>query len=825
MRVTSIEVQAFGGLEDRMLSFKPGLNVIWGPNESGKSTWHAALTALLSGIPEPGQRRLEDIQFAGRHRPWSGAPWRLGGRLELENEMTVDVRRDLDQPARDAVLAPGERDLGAGLAWEGSPDCTRWVGLNRRTFPLTAAVAQADVLRILMEPALLQEDLRRAAQGTAPESSVVRALDLLRVDLEDELRAAIAALGDARAHLDGVLAVRDGHVRRGLEAEDARAEAVRLQLALRALEGAIAIMRAEQMEARARRAAELLATYPERPGREEPPDLVEEQVRAALREWAARPEAPELTGPTAIELRARYESIGEQEVRGDIVPDPGVLAAREVYEFANHELDRHWSARPAEPEPATTPLSAEILRDLARAIEQSGPEPAGAGVGKLLRRRDPDERPHPITYARTQGLDPDPAAIRALADRVAEVEKAQAEQKRWNSRQKRLRQEVVNAESRLRSALASRGLQAPHGQIMQTVFRYVRETEERARLAARINEKEQVLEQLKARELLEAKRATSLAAIEHAAAGLRAAAKAAKLKGSEPDELATRLRALVDLREQERQERERAREAWRELQQLLETRTLQDVEAEAKRRRRRATSIVAEVGEEQIAAVAVIGDGSEQVSNLRREAEAATRAAAAALARLESEVVLEHPAEAEELWGEAARRVFELDDLRTALALAKERIEASAAAVNADVAPAVAAVLRRWLPRITLGRYTDAWVDPATLQVDVRAASGEWQPAGLLSRGTAEQVYLLLRLALVEHLTLDGRSVPLLLDDVTVQSDAVRTEALLEILLEVSSEHQVILFTRETEVLAWAERRLGSRQESVQRLDETPVRA
>jgi uncharacterized protein YhaN len=124
---------------------------------------------------------------------------------------------------------------------------------------------------------------------------------------------------------------------------------------------------------------------------------------------------------------------------------------------------------------------------------------------------------------------------------------------------------------------------------------------------------------------------------------------------------------------------------------------------------------------------------------------------------------------------------------------------------------------------VTLGRYTDAWVDPATLQVDVRLSTGEWQPASLLSRGTTEQVYLLLRLALVEHLSPEGRSVPLLLDDVTVQSDAVRTQALLEILLEVSAEHQVILFTRENEVLEWAERELKGRGNAVQRLGDTPV--
>ena len=44
---------------------------------------------------------------------------------------------------------------------------------------------------------------------------------------------------------------------------------------------------------------------------------------------------------------------------------------------------------------------------------------------------------------------------------------------------------------------------------------------------------------------------------------------------------------------------------------------------------------------------------------------------------------------------------------------------------------------------------------------------------------------------------------PLVLDDVTVQSDRQRKEAILELLRDVSKERQVILFTQELEVVSW----------------------
>ncbi len=832
MRIDSLELPSFGPFCGRALTFKPGLNVVWGANESGKSTFHAALVALIAGLPAPTERRAEDVDFAERHQPWgvSADGWRVAGRLRLANGLEVDIDRDLADPLatgeRPQVMGPHGEDLGASLVWEGAPDCSRWLGLNRRSFVLTAATSQADVLRVVLSPGVLQDDLRRAVAGAGPDPSVERALELLRFDLDDELAAELERLSAARDEVDRVVAARDRQVRLELEADAAQERAGLLASRLRALEGAIAMGRARAIRQRAERARALLEAHPEPPARDEPPSPAEELVRGALAAWSARPEIPELTGPSVPELQAKLESISEQRVEGDVVPDAGVLAAREVYEYANQELDRHWAARPPEAEAVISPLGSEVLRDLAQAIETSGPEPPGAGVGRLLRRRDGDERPHPVTYARLQGLEPDPAALRDLAGRVETYERRQAEQKRWLSRQKRLRQESMNSEARLRSALASRGLESPPGQVMQTVFHYVRACEERARVAARADEREDIEHQLRVRRLLEAQRAETLTAHETAAAGVRAAAEAAGVTGEEVERLATALRRWVDAMDERRQAREQARDAWRELTRLLEGRTLAELGREADRHQRRAAAFVRELGEDVLRALEVRGDGAEQLAQLRKEAEQAAREAASALSAVETATALEHPAEAEEAWGETARALWELAEFRAALELARERLTAAAMAMNADVAPAVAGVLRRWLPRISGGRYTEAWVDPSTLQVDVRGADGDWQPAALLSHATAEQVYLLLRLALAEHLTPPDSACPILLDDVTVNADSERTAAMLEILHEVSADHQVILFTREERILDWAERSLDPDRDLVQRLQTgTPVTA
>jgi exonuclease SbcC len=87
--------------------------------------------------------------------------------------------------------------------------------------------------------------------------------------------------------------------------------------------------------------------------------------------------------------------------------------------------------------------------------------------------------------------------------------------------------------------------------------------------------------------------------------------------------------------------------------------------------------------------------------------------------------------------------------------------------------------------------------------------------ADRLSLGTTEQIYLLLRVSLSQVLSGGTETVPLIFDDVTAQSDSVRTVAVMELLHELSIEHQVILFTQEDEVLDWAREHLDPDRDKI----------
>ena len=211
---------------------------------------------------------------------------------------------------------------------------------------------------------------------------------------------------------------------------------------------------------------------------------------------------------------------------------------------------------------------------------------------------------------------------------------------------------------------------------------------------------------------------------------------------------------------------------------------------------------------------------SDQFQQLREDARKTASEADVAAGDLQRlATTMPDVAEAEESLAAAQEDLRRVQDLQDVLMLTRRFLERAEEQVHRDIAPALAASVRKRLPGLTGGRYTDVSVDPVTLEVEVCGPARRWRTADLLSYGTAEQIYLLLRIALTDHLTQGHETCPLILDDVTVHADKTRTRDILELLLEIAASRQVILFTQEQEVAAWACERLRPPGHAIQALE------
>ncbi len=181
MKFRSVQAIAFGCLRSETLELAPGFNVVFGPNEAGKSTWHAAMYAALCGMRRGPGISKEDREFRERYRPWDGDDWRVKARVELRNGTEYDLLHDLDAKVACSVTdAATGKDISNTVMFEGAPDGSMWLSLNRRLFLHVACIRQADILGILESANVLQEQLQRAVASPEAKATAAAALQRIR---------------------------------------------------------------------------------------------------------------------------------------------------------------------------------------------------------------------------------------------------------------------------------------------------------------------------------------------------------------------------------------------------------------------------------------------------------------------------------------------------------------------------------------------------------------------------------------------------------------------------------------------------------------------
>ena len=149
---------------------------------------------------------------------------------------------------------------------------------------------------------------------------------------------------------------------------------------------------------------------------------------------------------------------------------------------------------------------------------------------------------------------------------------------------------------------------------------------------------------------------------------------------------------------------------------------------------------------------------------------------------------------------EVNQRLQKLNETYAALELAQQTVAQASAQLQRRFAPKLAKRARELFGKLTGNRYDrltlgeDLSLMVATQQEDTLHSS-LWR-----SDGTADQLYLALRLAVAEELTPNA---PLVLDDALVRFDDSRLASAMEILKEEAQNKQVILFTCQSREAAY----------------------
>ena len=134
-----------------------------------------------------------------------------------------------------------------------------------------------------------------------------------------------------------------------------------------------------------------------------------------------------------------------------------------------------------------------------------------------------------------------------------------------------------------------------------------------------------------------------------------------------------------------------------------------------------------------------------------------------------------------------------LDRKKAALELAKNTIEDLSKDIHNQFAPEINNKVSQIVNRITSGKYSGIRIDNKLEMGVVDPITGEIINVNSLSGGTIDQLYFSLRFGIINSITDD--SLPLILDDCFIQYDDNRLSNILEFLADISKDRQVILFS------------------------------
>lgn len=139
MRLLEVKVKNFGKISGKDLKFAEGINVIYGENESGKTTLYTFIKSMLFGMERGRGRAAANDEFS-RYEPWEN-PNFYSGVLRFEcGGKKFRLERHFDKYSKDATLIC--EDDGEEFSLEHGDLEMLLDGLTAESFENTAAIGQ-----------------------------------------------------------------------------------------------------------------------------------------------------------------------------------------------------------------------------------------------------------------------------------------------------------------------------------------------------------------------------------------------------------------------------------------------------------------------------------------------------------------------------------------------------------------------------------------------------------------------------------------------------------------------------------------------------------
>lgn len=142
MELRTLDIKNFGKISDTKIDFVDGINLIYGENESGKSTLHTFIKGMLFGM-ERGRGRAAAKDTFSKYEPWENPNYYAGGLTFVSGGKTFRLERNFDRYSKSVSLIC--EDDGEVLSVEDGDLEMLLNGLNANSYDNTVSIKQLEV--------------------------------------------------------------------------------------------------------------------------------------------------------------------------------------------------------------------------------------------------------------------------------------------------------------------------------------------------------------------------------------------------------------------------------------------------------------------------------------------------------------------------------------------------------------------------------------------------------------------------------------------------------------------------------------------------------
>lgn len=772
MRIDRLELVSFGAFHGVEIDFAPGLNLFFGGNEEGKSTLIDGLLLAMLGAPAASERRL-------RYAPLDREAYEAAVFATTAAGVRLRLERNFAPGGRDRI---GVEQDGAWIAGRKAESFFKSLGLPSSGLARSTMVVSGGEVVLAAREDARTVSKAISARVTRDERAVsgqqaIRRLQERRAALENRERKALEEeLKALRARMAGIAeanetARRLDEARRAAEERlyAARAAAAAMAPALEAYDAWLQARKVYD-DAAGRHTAAFVELRTLR-AREDEIALLEREMAPYL------PRAAALEGEALARFRqlwaviqARREAAAEDESTAAQMERELALLREKLalYQRAGFTLERR---RILDRLDGAVSLAQKNLRDKEAALAGSG-KPVLAAILAVTAVLVLAAGAALALMGVRPGWAAAAAAVAVLAALVLRRGRREERGRILREARARAAAEVDFAKAALMAESGGRSLEA-----------WQEEFAAAQRLEDEIRQKETALRIKAGLSAVNREEEEELAGI-LSAAGCRA-----------PEEYERQSLAWDGLRQ-------RLQEARSVHAALLGQRSMRDLEEAELALAREEAAARAALDEAGRAAAGLEAAG---MARLRQEYAGLDLDALEKEAALAARACEQHRESAmrRDSWEvEAGLAVAEArlaDNLRRAEAirLAIAFLEQAVAEVQGSLVPRIQERAGGLFALLTGGRYEGLAVTTGAEMLEVEPVrAGRALPGRILSSGTADQMYLALRLALAEALQ-GPEPLPLILDDPFLTFDRPRLGHAVRLLLEIAGQNQVILVTKD----------------------------